>query len=128
MSDNKSGVKRRSFFSGVAAGGAAMLASLPEKATAQPAPQKPSATMPPATVAAAESKALREQPVVEGRSGSDYMVDVIKSLDIEYVAAMPGSTFRGLHEPPDPHLSDGRVVPIWTGKRRGCSRARKGPP
>jgi acetolactate synthase-1/2/3 large subunit len=98
MSDNKTGVKRRGFFSGVAVGGAAMLASRPEKAAAQPAPQKPSATMPAATVAAAESKPPREQPVVEGRSGSDYMVDVIKSLDVEYVAAMPGSTFRGLHE------------------------------
>jgi acetolactate synthase-1/2/3 large subunit len=98
MSDSKTGVKRRGFFSGVAVGGAAMLASLPEKAAAQPSPRKPSAMMPPATVTAAESKPPRESPVMEGRSGSDHMVDVIKSLDIEYVAAMPGSTFRGLHE------------------------------
>jgi acetolactate synthase-1/2/3 large subunit len=32
------------------------------------------------------------------RPGSDFMVDVIKSLDIEYCAANPGSSFRGLHE------------------------------
>jgi acetolactate synthase I/II/III large subunit len=32
------------------------------------------------------------------RSGSDFMVDVIKSLGIEYVCANPGSSFRGLHE------------------------------
>ena len=32
------------------------------------------------------------------RPGSDFMVDVIKSLDIDYVAANPGSSFRGLHE------------------------------
>ena len=32
------------------------------------------------------------------RPGSDFMVDVIKSLGIEYVAANPGSSFRGLHE------------------------------
>jgi thiamine pyrophosphate-dependent acetolactate synthase large subunit-like protein len=32
------------------------------------------------------------------RSGSDFMVDVIKSLGIEYVFSNPGSSFRGLHE------------------------------
>src|SRR5438552_8931877 len=30
--------------------------------------------------------------------GSDYMVDVIKSLGFEYVCANPGSSIRGLHE------------------------------
>ena len=33
-----------------------------------------------------------------GRSGSDFMVDVFKSLQFEYVASNPGSSFRGLHE------------------------------
>ncbi len=32
------------------------------------------------------------------KPGSDFMVDVIKSLGIEYCAANPGSSFRGLHE------------------------------
>jgi acetolactate synthase-1/2/3 large subunit len=32
------------------------------------------------------------------RSGSDFMVDVIKSLGFEYACANPGSSFRGLHE------------------------------
>ena len=32
------------------------------------------------------------------RPGSDFMVDVIKSLGFEYLAANPGSSFRGLHE------------------------------
>lgn len=32
------------------------------------------------------------------RSGSDFMIDVLKSLDVPYVAANPGSSFRGLHE------------------------------
>jgi thiamine pyrophosphate-dependent acetolactate synthase large subunit-like protein len=32
------------------------------------------------------------------RPGSDFMVDVIKSLGIEYVCANPGSSFRGLQE------------------------------
>jgi acetolactate synthase I/II/III large subunit len=32
------------------------------------------------------------------KPGSDFMADVLKSLAFEYVAANPGSTFRGLHE------------------------------
>jgi len=49
--------------------------------------------------------AVREvDPVVEveatttGRPGSDFMLDVLKSLDFEYVASNPGSSFRGIHE------------------------------
>ena len=33
-----------------------------------------------------------------GRSGSDFMVDVIKSLGVPYVCGNPGSSFRGLQE------------------------------
>ena len=36
--------------------------------------------------------------LLEGRSGSDFMVDAFKSLGIDYIAAMPGSSFRGLQE------------------------------
>lgn len=32
------------------------------------------------------------------RPGSDFMVDVLKSLGIEYICANPGSSFRSLHE------------------------------
>jgi len=32
------------------------------------------------------------------RTGSDFMVDVFKSLNLEYVCAVAGSSFRGLHE------------------------------
>jgi thiamine pyrophosphate-dependent acetolactate synthase large subunit-like protein len=32
------------------------------------------------------------------RPGADFMIDVFKSLGIEYVASNPGSSFRGLHE------------------------------
>jgi acetolactate synthase I/II/III large subunit len=32
------------------------------------------------------------------RPGSDFMVDVLKTLGLEYICANPGSTFRGLHE------------------------------
>ena len=30
--------------------------------------------------------------------GSDFMVDVLKKLDFEYIIANPASSFRGLHE------------------------------
>src|SRR5581483_12459 len=36
--------------------------------------------------------------IVVARPGSDFMVDVIKTLDIDYVSANPGSSFRSLHE------------------------------
>src|SRR5215469_10476549 len=36
--------------------------------------------------------------VTTGRVGGDFMVDCLKSLNIDYVASTPGSTFRGLQE------------------------------
>ena len=36
--------------------------------------------------------------IVIERPGSDFMVDVLKTLDFEYVATNPGSSFRSLHE------------------------------
>ena len=49
---------------------------------------------------AAESKpgAEGETPQFVDNPGSDYMVDVIKQFDIDYLALIPGSTFRGLQE------------------------------
>ena len=38
------------------------------------------------------------EALTDGRSGSDFMVDCIKSLGFEYMAANPASSFRGLHE------------------------------
>jgi acetolactate synthase I/II/III large subunit len=32
------------------------------------------------------------------RPGSDFMVDILKSIDFEYVFSNPANTFRGLHE------------------------------
>src|SRR4051812_28014420 len=52
----------------------------------------------PQLAASAESEMpTPAKPLTAGRPGADYMVDVIKSLNIEYVAAVPGSSFRGLH-------------------------------
>ena len=32
------------------------------------------------------------------RTGSDFMVDVLKSIGLDYICANPGSSFRGIHE------------------------------
>ena len=48
---------------------------------------------------AAETGGLREPTTqIPGRPASDYMVDVIKSMKIEYIYSNPASSFRGLHE------------------------------
>jgi acetolactate synthase-1/2/3 large subunit len=80
-------VGRRQFLQIAAAGGAAGLVS-PVSAIAaqQGASKNPEITV-------NDSGAL---PVV--RAGSDFMLDVIKSLGFEYVAANPGSSYRSLHE------------------------------
>ncbi len=39
-----------------------------------------------------------DDPVFQSSSGGDFMVDVLKTLDIDYLAVTCGSTFRGLHE------------------------------
>ena len=50
----------------------------------------------------AEAEAMTPSDVqvmgADERSGSDFMLDVFKSLDFDYVCANPGSSFRGLHE------------------------------
>ncbi|HXX09747.1 MAG TPA: thiamine pyrophosphate-binding protein, partial [Pseudolabrys sp.] len=95
-------LNRRKFLAGVALTGAAS-AQLPADtaraaADTTPTPSRPSAVRPTAAVAAAETGA----PQVSTQSGdapnSDFMVDVIKSLDIEYVPCNPAQSFRGLHE------------------------------
>ncbi len=60
----------------------------------------------PAAAAAAEpgpdKNGAKERPhpgdIVIERPGSDFMVDVIKSLDLEFVTTNPGSSLRSLHE------------------------------
>ena len=92
----KSSVDRRSFLKGAAAGAAA-LATGPAAIEAQPA--EPRRAVPPAMSAEAETATPSLADVMTAeRTGSDYMVDVIKSLGFEYVCANPGSSFRAIHE------------------------------
>jgi acetolactate synthase-1/2/3 large subunit len=90
---------RRRFLKGAAAGAAALVASAP--AEAQEASPRTTARPPTAAQRAAENAtpavAIEDVQIVE-RPGSDYMVDVFRSLGFEYLFATPGSSFRGIHE------------------------------
>jgi acetolactate synthase I/II/III large subunit len=89
-------VDRRNFLKSAAVTGAAAFATTaPAAAAAQPdAPPQATAPTPPRETDPAASVEV----LTTDRPGGDFMVDVIKSLDIDYVAANPGSSFRGLHE------------------------------
>ena len=95
-----SSLNRRGFFGAVVAGAAGVaVAPVSHAAESAPVPAAPvpAASVPTHAAAAAEVSAPREMPLV-ARSGSDYMVDVLHSLPLDYITTMPGSTFRGLHE------------------------------
>ena len=82
----KISVDRHGFLRGAAAGAAGLVAR-PPIAMAQQA----------ITTAAKPAPATIDVSSNE-RAGSDFMIDVIKSLGLEYCAANPGTSFRGLHE------------------------------
>ena len=70
-----------------------------------PAAQAPvEATRPAAPPASARQVALETAPppradvYTTDRPGADFMVDVLKSLNFDYIFANPGSSFRGLQE------------------------------
>src|SRR3984957_14633803 len=86
---------RRNFLKGAAAGAAA-LAAVPATVAAQPELKR--AVPPPMSPAAETEVPTGVEVLTADRTGSDYMVDVIKSLGFEYVCANPGSSFRGIHE------------------------------
>src|SRR3954468_4320592 len=82
----KTSVGRRRFLKQAAVTGAAIVAvdSEAPKALAQ--------------TVAREADPAGTDALTTDRPGGDFMVDVLKSLDLEFVAANPGSSFRGLHE------------------------------
>ena len=90
-------VKRRDFLKS-AAMGAAALAAAPELADAKPAGATPGPRVAPISPEAEFGTPPALEVLTADRTGSDFMVDVIKSLGIAYVCANPGSAFRGLHE------------------------------
>ncbi len=106
-------VSRRGFLKGAALGGAALrgaalggagaiavpvtaVAQAPEPRQLPPVPDQAAEQGQPAEVAGQRRRLATS--AAGGLPGSDYMVDVIRSLGIEYVAFVPGDTFKGLHE------------------------------
>jgi acetolactate synthase-1/2/3 large subunit len=96
-------VSRRRFLKGAAVGAVALAAEA-APVTAEPqapgAPPRPTPTMPPAAQLTADTEPppRRSASRIVEHPGSDFMVDVVKTLGFEYVAANPGSSFEGLHE------------------------------
>src|SRR5437764_1453073 len=99
----KPSIGRRRFLKQAAATGAAVVSagatgSVPAAAAQQQSSLAPSGAtnlpaLPPETDPVPSVEVLTTD-----RPGGDFMVDVLKTLNLEYVAANPGSSFRGLHE------------------------------
>jgi thiamine pyrophosphate-dependent acetolactate synthase large subunit-like protein len=100
----KHSVDRRDFLKTAAVTGAAALGA----GAAAAANEAPQATPPAPAGAPAQASAPvapREvdptgsvEVLTTDRPGGDFMVDVIKSLNFEFIASNPGSSFRGIHE------------------------------
>src|SRR5688572_6695096 len=116
----KSRLNRRRFLkgaaAGAAAGGASLIAPIPVAGAPAPqagAPPRGTAPSPSARALAAETEPLSVEAdgLLADDPGSDFMVDVIKSLGFEYVASNPGSSFRSLQESAINH--GGNKSPEW---------------
>lgn len=83
------GASRRAFLRNAAAGAGSAAAAIAAVQATQPA----QAAEPPKAAARPERGAMSIE-----RPGSDFMVDVVKQLDLGFISANPGSSFRSLHE------------------------------
>jgi acetolactate synthase I/II/III large subunit len=90
--------ERRNFLKGAGLVGAAALT--PVAATAQVAAPRPNlkAAVPGPRQIAVETLAPTKDPVNQASSGGDFMVDVLRTLDFDYLAMNCASSFRGIHE------------------------------
>src|SRR5215469_5561403 len=92
-------VSRRKFLAGAAVAGATIASPAAEAAMPPVAAAKVPSVLPPtAKQIAAETELPKVDSPLGGRAGSDFMVDVIRSLGVEYVYANPASSYRGVHE------------------------------
>ena len=90
-------VNRRDFLRTAAAGTAALVVPPVAARAAQPAPAR-IAGAPPLLKSAMPEATPSVEILTVDRPGSDFMVDVLKSLNFEYLCANPGNSFRSLHE------------------------------
>ena len=101
MRRSKASIDRRGFLKGSAVGAAAMVAGSPVASAQQSADaRRGNAPVPSANALAAETTTAPRavEVLTADHPGADFMLDVLKSLGFEYIAANPGSAFRALHE------------------------------
>jgi acetolactate synthase-1/2/3 large subunit len=89
--DGQNQIDRRKFLKGATAGAAAFVA---QPGFAEQQPQAPAAPVSGST----EAAPTPATPAADERPASDFMVDVFKSLGIEYAMAMPAGNFAGIIE------------------------------
>ena len=90
---------RRNFLKGATLAGAATLTAPAASQAQVAAPRADIKALPPGPrQIAVETQPPSKDPVNQTSSGGDFMVDVIKTLDIDYLAMNCASSFRGLHE------------------------------
>src|SRR5262249_20824039 len=82
----------------VAAGPAIGIASATRAIAAETAPARSAVPAKPQTAGDTKAPAEVQKIVTTSKVGGDFMVDCLKSLNIDYVASTPGSTFRGLQD------------------------------
>jgi len=88
---------RRNFLKSVVAGAAALVTPA-ESLPGQPTPERPLGAMPVLPPVIETDPPAEIEVLTEDRSGSDFMMDIFKSLGFEYVCSVAGSSFRALHE------------------------------
>ena len=98
MSSDLPHADRRKFLKGAALTGAAALAPAAAPARAAPPHADLKAAAPGPKLVAAETQPPAKDPVNQTSSGGEFMVDVLKALDFDYLAINCASSFRGIHE------------------------------
>ena len=89
---------RRNFLKGAGLAGAAALSPMAAGAQGSAPKQDLKAPAPGSRQIAAETLPPIKDLVNQTSSGGDFMVDVLKTLDIDYLAMNCASAFRGIHE------------------------------
>ncbi len=90
---------RRNLLKSIALSGTAIAVTSERAGAQQPSAPPPKAAAPTTAMNDAEKGAVpAADSLTTKMTGSDFMVDVVKRLNIDYIAAVPGSTFRGLQE------------------------------
>src|SRR5689334_10828543 len=93
----KTSVGRRNFLRSAVGGTAALVAGQGAAVAQQSEPLRAAAT--PVLAKETDPRPVSSvDTLTVDRSGSDFMLEVLKSLGFEYICANPGSSFRGLHE------------------------------